>query len=737
MLPSSVTLRKTSFEVPEGLQGGNDPHGPLGAKMAVFLEEADAEGDLQPESWVFYRRVTGGDPELEGKIRAVINGDAAARIAALYADAADPVGATLGHMMGLSNAQFDALATAVYGYDTEGRVNSYTKGVCCGSDPSTTTYVYSSQSGAELDRWQQKRVTNERVSSNGPGRVHTRYLNPNGTILLSIEEWHDGSGGVTRSVTRREVDAAGRVVKTYQPESINLTGTYAENLDGTIGTIPLHASDGEIYTRVYNASSSDGLRGEYFKNDSFSGPPSISRVDTEMYFDWEFADPWVMANADLDDVEFTTFPDYDDVTEVFEYPYPDTTFSARWSGTFRVSESGSYTFHAVTYDGIKVEIDLDQNSQFDSNEVLIDRAADPNDVVADSAAVSLTAGDELPIKIEFVHDATVTPEDRVEVGFELLWTEPGETSPSPLGFDVLFSGEGSGGALLSELVQQGENGTPALVKSYEYYGPHAWSPNYLPGTHLNNRVKTKTRYAGDPGALVAETTTTEYYDEHGDPAGYLFHDDVIDPAAGGSGYYPKYVVTRRSLGGGGDELVTRETRDDEGRTVFRQGPDGVIHYYQYLDTSDLDDGRMVYHIADYDPATFSIPSGLPGPGLSIPALPNSTAAGAEPIVATSIPGQGPHENRLTAYTISSVSGETLAMSEYKGTTLLTKTAYLTTHRSNTAMEFPGYEERRVYSEIYYDAGDLEWKVARPVQVTISEPGGNTVSSSTAELLSWA
>ncbi|MEM8738826.1 MAG: PA14 domain-containing protein [Planctomycetota bacterium] len=659
---------------------------------------------MRTTGWVFYRRFTGGDPINEGKTRAVIKGDAAAALAAEFGD--DP-SLLLDHVTTLTDAEFDELASATYTYDTEGRANGYTKGACCGSAPSATAYTYSTQSGGELDRWLQKSVTDDRPGENDPGEVRTRYINPNGTVLLAIDEWYDGQGGVERAVTVKEVDASGRVVKIVSPEAVALAGAYVGNADGTVGSIPLHPGEGRIVTRTYDAAPADGLRGQYYENASFSGTPSFERVDGSVAMDWEYADPWAWASVDELEDDFETFPDWDETNDELVYPVADKDFSVRWAGTVRAPEAGEYVFHLASDDAVKLTI---------NGADVIDEAAG-GDGFYESSAVTLAAGAVVPVVLEYAHTATASADDREPAGVSLFWTKPGATAMTPIDNDVQFSGEGRGGAMLSESVQRGGSGTPVMLKSYEYYSPHAWEPNYLPGTHLYNRAKTKIRYGGEPGALVEEKTTIEYRDENGGTAGYFFHDDAVDPAAGGNGWHPKYVVTRRSLGGS-DELVTRETRDVDGRTVFRQGPDGVIHYYEHLDTAGLDAGRMSVHVADYDPS-----QPLP-PGVTVPALPGGF---------TVTPGL--HENRVTKYQVSPVSGETVRVSEYKGPTLLTETAYLTRTRSGTAAEYPGHKESRVYSEIYSDNGII--KTARPIQVTISEPGGNTVSTQTAVLTSWA
>ncbi|MEM1110243.1 MAG: PA14 domain-containing protein, partial [Planctomycetota bacterium] len=706
---------------PLGSNGG--PAGSVIAKRFINVDHSGAAPVEETEDWVFYRRVTDPlNPEIHGLTRAVIKGEQAASFVASVEvlPGQDRQVRILQEISQLTDAEFDARAAAIYTYTPEGRIASYAKGDCCGSSPQSTTYTYSTQDGDELDRWLQKRVTDRRNGS-GMGMVSTRYLNPRNTVLLEIEEWFDGNGGVTRAYTKREVDAAGRVVKTYSPESIALTGAYAENLDGSIGSIALHVADGLIRTNTYASALPDGLLAEYYDNATLSGTPRAERVQYYMNPSWEYDVPWAEEVEDSTEVDsFSETLVFNETTYEYEYgPNPPQPYSVRWTGDLRIPETGGYVFHLLSNDAVKLKLD---------GVSLIDEAAELGGDYGTTTALNYTQGQTVAVEIEMRREIPADPEDLAIGSLGFMWTPPSSGGQRrTLDNDVLYSGRGGGGAMVSQSVQRGENGTPLVVKEYEYYSPRSWETDYLPGTHLENRAKTQTTWSevnpATGGGVVGQVTTTEYYDENGGTSGPRFHDDAVTD--GGSGYYPKYVVTRRSVGGG-NELVTRETRDDEGRTVFRQGPDGVLHYYQYLDTGDVDHGRMAWQVTGYDGNN----SGLPG-GLTVPPIPGGFTA--------TVGG----ENRVTRYEINAYTGETTKVSEYKGSTLLSSTGYVTIRKTAgigefaTVAEGAEIEERRVYSEIYYDAGDLEWKVARPVQVTISEPGGNTVSSSTAELLSWA
>jgi len=68
--------------------------------------------------------------------------------------------------------------------------------------------------------------------------------------------------------------------------------------------------------RTAQGSQEQGLKAEYFNNDSLQGPPALSRVDRQLDFDWDGASPVPSLNMKA--------------------------FSVRWSGTLQVPAPGDY-----------------------------------------------------------------------------------------------------------------------------------------------------------------------------------------------------------------------------------------------------------------------------------------------------------------------------------------------------------------------------------------------------------
>lgn len=75
-----------------------------------------------------------------------------------------------------------------------------------------------------------------------------------------------------------------------------------------------------------------GLKGEYFDGKNLN-QLKLTRIDSEINFDWGLNNPAMGALADADD------------------------FSVRWSGEINVSYSGEYTFYVYSDDGVRLYID--------------------------------------------------------------------------------------------------------------------------------------------------------------------------------------------------------------------------------------------------------------------------------------------------------------------------------------------------------------------------------------------
>jgi hypothetical protein len=130
-----------------------------------------------------------------------------------------------------------------------------------------------------------------------------------------------------------------------------------------------------------SASSGVGLTGQYFDNRDFTAP-KITRVDPTVNFDWGSGTPDGSVAGD--------------------------TFSVRWTGQVEAPASGSYTFFTTSDDGIRLWV---------NGQLLVDNWTD-HAPVENSGVISLSAGQKVPIKIEYY-------ENGGGAVAKLLWSGPG------------------------------------------------------------------------------------------------------------------------------------------------------------------------------------------------------------------------------------------------------------------------------------------------------------------------
>lgn len=127
--------------------------------------------------------------------------------------------------------------------------------------------------------------------------------------------------------------------------------------------------------------SINGLRGEYFNNQNFSGKPVAVRIDPEVDFNW-----W----------EESPLPELD-----------DDSFSVRWTGWLIPPESGEYYIGGEGFNAFKIYLDhqllASYNGEHETHKV--------------SKKVFLEKGKPVAVKIEFIHRARTAR-------MHLLWKRP-------------------------------------------------------------------------------------------------------------------------------------------------------------------------------------------------------------------------------------------------------------------------------------------------------------------------
>jgi beta-glucosidase len=142
--------------------------------------------------------------------------------------------------------------------------------------------------------------------------------------------------------------------------------TYEKGCDIGFSSLPPIPSD---YLVPPDAKPGEhGLRGEYFKNMTLSGPPALVRIDKQVNFEWAMGSP--------------------------DSTIPPDRFSARWTGKLLPAVSGTYRVGASTDDGLRLYID---------GKVLIDSWFDRG-ATLDAVTLKLEAGHAYDARMEYYED---------------------------------------------------------------------------------------------------------------------------------------------------------------------------------------------------------------------------------------------------------------------------------------------------------------------------------------------
>lgn len=130
-----------------------------------------------------------------------------------------------------------------------------------------------------------------------------------------------------------------------------------------------------------------GIYGQYFTNTTLSGSATATRLDGPIDFNWGTAAPGPSGIG-------------------------INTFSVRWEGVLRVTETGNYSFQTVSDDGVRLWV----------NEVqLINNWTDHSSTINTSAQIALTAGQTYTIRLEFY-------ENGGSAEIRLRWQVPSSSS---------------------------------------------------------------------------------------------------------------------------------------------------------------------------------------------------------------------------------------------------------------------------------------------------------------------
>jgi len=156
-------------------------------------------------------------------------------------------------------------------------------------------------------------------------------------------------------------------------------------LQNEIGTIPS--------AWLTTTNGQPGLNASYFANTVLTGPPIVTRIDTNIDFNWGTGSPDDLVGSD--------------------------NFTARWTGNITVPASiGDVTLCAVSDDGIRVWVD---------NQLCIDNWGPNNASITESAGV-LKAGVTHQLRVEYLEiagNAVVSLKWRSQNTQQPVWIPPG------------------------------------------------------------------------------------------------------------------------------------------------------------------------------------------------------------------------------------------------------------------------------------------------------------------------
>ncbi len=153
------------------------------------------------------------------------------------------------------------------------------------------------------------------------------------------------------------------------------------------------------YLRPGPGSSTQGLKGEYFRGRDFSGQPLLTRVDGRVAFRWDRGSPTddVIARGELA-ADHAIGPD---------------DFSVRWSGQLLPPVAGKYELSVSADDGFRLFID---------GRKVLDQWHTTSRIQGDSAMVDLEAGRPVDLRLEYFEDIR-------DAEVRLAWRLPGSKPP--------------------------------------------------------------------------------------------------------------------------------------------------------------------------------------------------------------------------------------------------------------------------------------------------------------------
>jgi len=182
------------------------------------------------------------------------------------------------------------------------------------------------------------------------GKLHTVYFGDN------FDDVNNVTGGVPQGET------------TYAPGTLELEKVYYWRVDEFDGT---GTRKGDLWSFT-TTKAGGGLKAEYFNNTDLSGEPVLTRLDSEIDFNWGSAD---VAGENSPDASINV-----------------DNFSARWSGELEVDLTDTYIFNITANDGFRLWLD---------GQPIIDLWDNSGTESRQSEPIELVGGDIHSIRMEY------------------------------------------------------------------------------------------------------------------------------------------------------------------------------------------------------------------------------------------------------------------------------------------------------------------------------------------------
>ncbi|TMM33729.1 MAG: alpha-L-fucosidase [Actinobacteria bacterium] len=208
---------------------------------------------------------------------------------------------------------------------------------------------------------------------------------PGNKLEASVFTWPGAGNPLHLSTTAPVTITGARVLGSSQTVTVKAAGdgydiTPAGSATNAIATV----IELSYKPPASTSGTGTGLLARYWNNTSFSGTPTVTRIDPSLNFVWRFGGS----------------PDAS---------IPTDNFSARWTGSVQARQNAAYTFETVSDDTVQVWVD---------GKLIISNTT-PHSATVNKGTITLQAGQKYSIRVDYTEHVG-------EATLKLLWYGPNE-----------------------------------------------------------------------------------------------------------------------------------------------------------------------------------------------------------------------------------------------------------------------------------------------------------------------